>query len=283
MPTATPLVLTPSIPAATPPRGQVYVFPTPSELPDTTENRLAWSQYRWPAGGDEWSEAWGSTDALWAATIYPRLHAFVPAESVLEIAPGFGRITQYLQRIARRLTIVDVTEKCIEHCRKRFEGASNINYVVNDGVSLPSVADASVDLAVSWDSLVHVERTTIAAYLRELARTLRPGAYALLHHSNLGSARATMTDAELRKIPGGRRASMSAAAMREDAPGFGLRVLTQELIPWNDHGMLTDCLTLLRNEPIRSSLSPQVIEHWDWREELAGARRLSVAYRARVD
>lgn len=264
--------------SAAPVSDPVYVRPLASALADTEENRLTWSQYRWTGGGDEWSEGWGCSDSLWAVTLRPRLMRLIPTGHVLEIAPGFGRITNYLRREARQLTVVDVTEKCIEHCKQRFAADGHIRYVVNDGLSLSMVESASIDLCVSWDSLVHCERATIAAYLRELARVLRPGGHAFLHHSNLGALAGQLSPQELQKVPGGRRASMSASAAVEDARAAGLRVLVQELIPWHDAEQMTDCLTLLKHDSAHTGLSPQVIERSDWREELAFARRMTRMY-----
>ena len=76
----------------------------------------------WSTGGEEWSTWWGGTPALWYAAILPRIHAFVPAGTILEIAPGYGRITAYLKDLADRLILVDLADTCIDACRKRFAG-----------------------------------------------------------------------------------------------------------------------------------------------------------------
>ena len=49
------------------------------------------------------------------------------------------------------------------------------------------VDDESIDFAFSADSLVHADLDVIAAYLSELARTLRPNGVGFIHHSNLGA------------------------------------------------------------------------------------------------
>ena len=58
---------------------------------------------------------------------------------------------------------------------------------MNDGHSLPMVGDTSIDFAFSFDSLVLVEADTLARYLSELARVLKPDGVAFLHHSNFGA------------------------------------------------------------------------------------------------
>jgi SAM-dependent methyltransferase len=122
------------------------------------ENRKKWASHRWELGGHEWSPGGTSlgTEMLWWRSLRPRLHALLPTGSLLEIAPGFGRWTEYLLREADRLIGVDTTERCVETCRERFAG-SRAQFFVNDGCTLPMVADASVDVVFSFDSLVHVE------------------------------------------------------------------------------------------------------------------------------
>jgi hypothetical protein len=71
------------------------------------------------------------------------------------IGPGFGRWTQYLRRLCIRLIVVDLSERCIDSCRRRFAGDRHIEYIVNDGTSLEQIPDGSVDFIFSFDSLVH--------------------------------------------------------------------------------------------------------------------------------
>ncbi|MBW8801357.1 MAG: hypothetical protein JF597_49775, partial [Streptomyces sp.] len=50
-------------------------------------------EWDWSTQGDEWSTWWGGTPALWHGALLPRVHQWLPAGRVLEIAPGFGRWT----------------------------------------------------------------------------------------------------------------------------------------------------------------------------------------------
>ena len=65
----------------------------------------------------------------------PRLMRFLPAGTILEIAPGFGRFTQYLLPFATRLIGVDLSPKCVEACRSRFPDSPQASFLVNDGLS----------------------------------------------------------------------------------------------------------------------------------------------------
>jgi hypothetical protein len=61
-------------------------------MPTLNDNAQQWSsQWDWSEHGEEWSSWWGGTPALWFGALLPRLHAFLPTGTVLEIAPGFGR------------------------------------------------------------------------------------------------------------------------------------------------------------------------------------------------
>lgn len=161
------------------------------------ENLKVWDgTYDWQAGGDEWSAAWGNPTQQWYSTILPRIHRFVPPGTILEIAPGFGRWTSHLKDLCKRLVLVDLSGKCIEHCKARFAAESKIAYHVNDGISLEMVADGSIDFVFSFDALVHVEADVIQNYLFSLAQKLKPTGAGFLHHSNAGwyKGRVAMND-----------------------------------------------------------------------------------------
>ena len=200
------------------------------------ENRRLWTTYDWTGQGDEWSVGWGTTDMLWYGTILPRIQRFVPAAAIVEIAPGFGRCTQYLKGLCRHLTVVDLTERCIEACRDRFRHDAHITYHVNDGRSLKMIPDDSVDLVFSFDSLVHAEADVIEAYVGQLATKLRPHGVGFIHHSNLGAYVNRATG----RLPfyidnrnngsNWRADSMSATRFDELCQTAGLQCLSQEVI-----------------------------------------------------
>ncbi len=159
-------------------------------MPTVEQNLFLWGKADgWKDDGDKWSVKWGSTELEWSTSIFPRIRKFLPAPTILEIAPGFGRWTQFLKGFCDQLIAVDVSPACIERCKERFASDSHVRCYVNDGRSLPMVEDASVDFAFSFDSLVHVEADVIAAYLNQLGKKLKPDGFAFLHHSNLGAYR----------------------------------------------------------------------------------------------
>lgn len=254
----------------------------PAQLPtspDTVGNRNYWSIYDWSGRGEEWSVDWGGSEGLWYGSLYPRLHAFLPARHILEIAPGFGRVTQYLKGWCEEFTAVDLVERCVEHCRKRFADTPHARFLVNDGRSLEMIEDGSIDLIVSWDSLVHVEHETVREYLRQLAKKLKPGGTGFIHHSNLGEHTGELPRDLSSDLFGGRRASMSAEKFRADCAAFGLRCIAQEIISTNDNGYWTDAISLFSRDPGGVSIPARVEYRHDWAVEKANARRVAEMYR----
>ncbi|MGE0825153.1 MAG: class I SAM-dependent methyltransferase [Candidatus Binatia bacterium] len=227
------------------------------------ENREAWSHWSWSQGGDEWSVAWGGTEYMWWGAIFPRIQAFVPTGSILEIAPGFGRCTHYLQNLCRKLVIVDLTERCIAACRERFAASSHIHYYVNDGKSLKMIADNSIDVVFSWDSLVHAEHDVLQTYLAQLARKLKPDGVGFIHHSNLGAYKDAQTG-ELRvENPHWRATSMTAKLFEEYCDEVGLQCLAQEVIAWGGT-VLNDCFSLFAHKAASFVRPIRVVENKDF-------------------
>lgn len=243
----------------------------------------------WSTGGEEWSASWGGTPALWFGSLLPRLHRFVPAGTVLEIAPGHGRWTQYLTRLADWLVLVDLAPTCIEHCRRRFAAETHVEYHVNDGRTLPMLADRSVDLAFSWDSLVHADAGIVESYVAELARVLSDDGVVFLHHSNVGRHRrahdlAVRTPPKLlrRLVDRGvlldvfawRDPTVDVAAVESMAWRHGLRCVSQEELTWEHGRYLTDAISILCRPGSRWDRHRQVLRNRRFRRTAHELARL---------
>src|SRR5438477_5096853 len=74
-------------------------------MPRVEENRSFWGEtYNWPQAGEEWSTGWGGARMQWYGSILPRVNAFVPADTILEIGPGYRRWTAFLKDCATGLS-----------------------------------------------------------------------------------------------------------------------------------------------------------------------------------
>lgn len=234
-------------------------------------------EYDWPEGGDEWSEPWGGTRYLWSITIFPRIQSFLQSGTILEIAPGFGRCTQFLKDFCENLVVVDLSEKCIQACRERFHDCSTIAYYINDGTSLDMISDQSIDFIFSWDSLVHADASVMEAYIRQFPRILKPGGFGFIHHSNLGEHRSRITGKLKYENVHFRDATMDSSLFLKYSNESGLNCILQEKINWRA-GFLNDCLSLitLKNNAFRKHT--RVIENYHFMEEAKIAKYLSDTY-----
>ena len=241
-------------------------------MPSIEANVARWAEggYHWADGGDEWSAPWGGPAMQWYSTFLPRLHAFLPTRDILEIAPGYGRWTQFFKNYCEKLTIVDLGPACIEHCQNRFRECSHIEYHVNDGKALDMLLDDSIDCVVSFDSLVHAERDVIDAYLSQLPRILRKDGVGILHHSNFADCGETVNRHW-------RAASMSAALFAELCDEHGMQCVAQELVNWGSQ-YLTDCFSVFTPAGSVWSRENRVVHNDRFHEEAARAKAMAAAY-----
>jgi SAM-dependent methyltransferase len=203
------------------------------------ENERRWTSWDWSAGGEEWTASPEWKQALIDDVLLPTIP---PGGTVLEIGPGAGRWSAVLAPRAERLVLVDVTPHVLELCRERLGDPPHVAYVRSHGSDLPGVADASVDAVWSFDVFVHVAPLDQARYLEELARVLRPGGVAAIHHADGRNNGALPSRA-------GWRAPMSAGLFAALAARRGLAV--ERLVrSWSggrhDLGAYGDVITVLR-------------------------------------
>jgi len=152
-------------------------------MPSLEWNNFTWEKdYHWNDEGEEWSQPWGNSQWQWQYSIFPRISSFLPAERILEIAPGFGRWTKYLQHYCKAMIAIDASTKCIDHCTDKFKDASHLQLFTNDGKSLDVVEDCSVDFVFSFDSLVHADVSVIQEYMKQLKNKIRQDGVIFLHH-----------------------------------------------------------------------------------------------------
>lgn len=181
----------------------------------------------------------------WDNIIYP-LVKDLDFTTVLDLACGHGRNSDKLRLLTKELHLVDINQSCLDACIERFGRTMNgtdFFYHLTDGNELKFMAPCSISLVYSWDSMVHFDKLIVANYVREIARVLKPGGTAFLHHSNYGSI---SPDSDWAKNVG-TRSDMSANLMLEFARDSGLEVSKQEIHGraqgWGMDGL--DCVSLL--------------------------------------
>ncbi len=142
---------------------------------------------KWEHDGDDWSfhaDSCGQPYRDWKqAVVNAFLEPFLSVDvDFLEVAPGHGRWTEFMVGRTRSLTLVDLDADCIGVCRERFGNHAEVEFLVNDGRSVP-VADASVDVIWSFGTFVHIGLDDFDAYVADFRRVLRPGGRFIIHHA----------------------------------------------------------------------------------------------------
>jgi hypothetical protein len=167
----------------------------------------------------------------------PRIHRFLPAKTILEIALGFGRWTKFLIPHAQSFTGIDLSEECVDACRESFATVKKATFRLNDGRSLVD-APNHLDFVFSFDSMVHVEIDVLDGYIAQIVPKLAATGAAFIHHSNFADAPATVENIH------GRATDVSARAIAASVEKHGGRVIIQELVNWGCEDHLIDCMTI---------------------------------------
>jgi|SRR5579872_6142783 len=235
--------------------------------------RLDWNihqwdgEYNWELKGEEWSSSWGSSEAQWFGSLYPRLHKYLPARRILEIAPGFGRWTRFLLNYCDDYTGIDLSDECVNACRQTFSEVESARFFKNDGLSLEGAA-GQYDFVFSFDSLVHADIEVFDSYLPAILKLLRPDGAAFIHHSNFkGSGEATNIH--------NRSENVTGQYVRSVVEKHGGSILIQEKINWGSKSLI-DCLTIFDNRG--SHRGPLSIDNPGFMEEAENCKRIVNQY-----
>jgi len=191
------------------------------EHANITEQRKWGTKEIWKDDGHEWSSNFGSTLNLWNTYIHPIVKKYLYG-NVLEIAPGMGRITEYLLKYTDVLDIVDLNSLCIDTCKEKFKNNNNINFYVNDGLNLNMLNDGKYNFIFSWDSFVHMHRDIIDSYLSEIYKKLIPGGISIIHHANIKNG----NEESFKNIAG--RSNINKFMFFELLEKHGFEVISQE-------------------------------------------------------
>lgn len=206
---------------------------------DNIEEQRSWNREDWwTEAGHEWSGSFGTTENLWNKEIFDSVKEFRGTKA-LEIAPGHGRITQFLAILVDELSVVDLNEYCIVKTREKL-GSHIKDYIVNNGNDLPGIEDNSLDLVFSYDSFVHMHKNVTDDYLAEIARVLKPGGKGWIHHSWLYGAN------EYSFKNWGGRAEMDPEEFKKLVEKHGMKICTQNEIKFDGEGGWggKDCISI---------------------------------------
>ncbi len=143
------------------------------------DNRL---EYRDPDLEEFWA---GGPELL--AQILGELGARIePGDEIVEIGCGVGRMTRALAAEGKSVRALDVSEKMLELAREHNPGLTEVEWILGDGATLASIADASADVCFSHVVFQHIPDPEVTlGYVGEMGRVLRGGGWSAFQISNL--------------------------------------------------------------------------------------------------
>ncbi|MCC7114696.1 MAG: methyltransferase domain-containing protein [Burkholderiales bacterium] len=121
--------------------------------------------------------------------VYEHVHRYAFAlryaagRRVLDVACGEGYGSALLAGAAREVVGVDIDAPTIAHARAAYAAVANLRFAEGSATRLP-LADASVDLVVSFETLEHLDASDQGPMLAEVARVLAPDGVLVLSAPN---------------------------------------------------------------------------------------------------
>ncbi|MES1225296.1 MAG: methyltransferase domain-containing protein, partial [Bacteroidota bacterium] len=97
----------------------------------------------------------------------------VKGKIVLDIACGEGYGTKILSKNANKVFGVDIDSASIDHAKKTYR-ENNIEFICGSVKNIP-LADNSVDVVVSFETIEHIDEETQNNFLAEIKRVLKKG------------------------------------------------------------------------------------------------------------
>jgi SAM-dependent methyltransferase len=220
----------------------IYKKQTMEKFYNIEEQKLWNEPHMWEDGGHEWSGPFGNTENLWNKEIFNTIKEFRD-KKILEIAPGFGRITQFLSILAGELIVIDLNPLCVQKTKEKL-GNHVLAYLVNDGKSLKGVRDNSQDLVFSFDSFVHMHANVSEEYVKEIYRVLKPGGHSFIHHSWIYQGSNNSFDNSAG------RANMSPELFKSFVENNNMEIISQTPIKFNELNGWdgTDCISFFKKK-----------------------------------
>ncbi len=206
----------------------------------------------------------GGSAAHWYGAVFSRIGGYLPVETILEIAPGYGRWTRYLLGNCERLIGIDLSEECVAASKARFANYPQASFLKNDGMSLSAIENNSVDFVFSFDSMVHVDEHILAGYLQQIALKFTPAGVGFIHHSNFAAVPPGTLNPHRREI------NMSAEKFAALCAEAGLQCISQETVNWGQPELI-DCLSVFTTA---SSERPAQILRYENSQFMAEADRI---------
>ena len=123
-----------------------------------------------------------------------------PADDVLEIGCGTGRIGKALASDCRHWVGADISGQMLAHARENLAGLENITLVELNSATLNEFADGIFDKVYCSAVFMHLEEWDRYRYVTEAFRVLRPGGKCYFDNMNLAGENAWSVFSQLSKL-----------------------------------------------------------------------------------
>jgi ubiquinone/menaquinone biosynthesis C-methylase UbiE len=114
---------------------------------------------------------------------YAFARRFAAGRRVLDVACGEGYGSALLADVAQSVVGVDIAASAVTHAGAAYAGRSNLRFVQGSAAALP-LADATVDVVISFETLEHLAQADQPRMLAEIARVLTASGVVILSAPN---------------------------------------------------------------------------------------------------
>src|SRR5262249_3064468 len=109
---------------------------------------------------------------------------FIHNKTVLDIACGEGYGTALIGQHAQKAVGVDIDEACIEWATEHYAASNNKLEFKKGTVENIPLADKSVDIVISFETIEHVSTNAQLRFLEEVKRVMRPDGMLIISTPN---------------------------------------------------------------------------------------------------
>jgi ubiquinone/menaquinone biosynthesis C-methylase UbiE len=107
-------------------------------------------------------------------------------KTMLELGCGAGRMTRSFAQRFSRVYAFDISTEMLGHAKALFPEASNVDWILGNGMDLSGLGNEAVDFAFSYIVLQHMPEPEFALrYIREMLRVLKPGGMFLFQFNSV--------------------------------------------------------------------------------------------------
>ncbi|MCU1343649.1 MAG: Methyltransferase type 12 [Candidatus Acidoferrum typicum] len=108
--------------------------------------------------------------------------------TMLELGCGAGRMTRSFANRFSHVYAIDISPEMLRHARVLSESASNVNWMLGNGIDLSGLDNEFVDFAFSYIVLQHMPAPEFALrYIQEMLRVLKVGGVFLFQFNSVSA------------------------------------------------------------------------------------------------